>query len=131
MFVQRLKELRARDKLSQADLAKLLNVAAGTVGMWETNERNPDRAMLIKIADLFDVSLDSLVGRPTKEAKIENLLDGLSEEEIMHLSEQAEFYRYKKKLPPNEQAESHGLTNIGKDAEKIRFKREKRKQKEA
>lgn len=42
MFAQRLKELRARDKLSQAELAKLLNVAAGTVGMWETGERNPD-----------------------------------------------------------------------------------------
>ena len=52
MLVQRLKELRARDNLTQADLSKLLKVSTGTVGMWETGERGPDREMLIKIADL-------------------------------------------------------------------------------
>jgi len=131
VFIKRLKELRARDKLSQADLAKLLNVAAGTIGMWETGERNPDRMMLIKIADLFNVSLDYLAGRPTKEAIIEGLIDGLTEEEVMYLSEQAEFYRYRKKLPPETQADSAGLTDTGRNGIKPKFKGVKKKQKEA
>lgn len=63
MFSLQLKELRQQRNLSQKELAKILNVATGTVGNWEAGSREPDFSMAIKIADFFDVSLDRLLGR--------------------------------------------------------------------
>ena len=61
MFNERLKELRENKKISQAKLAKILDVAASTVSMWEAGNRNPDYFMLNKIAHFFNVSIDYLL----------------------------------------------------------------------
>lgn len=60
MFQFRLKELRGN--MSQADLATALNISRGAVGLWETGERQPKYETLIKIADLFNCSVDYLIG---------------------------------------------------------------------
>lgn len=60
MLSDRLKELRNKHKLTQAQFANIFNVSSGTIGMWETNKRTPDLEMLKKIANHFDVSLDYL-----------------------------------------------------------------------
>ena len=62
MFVERLKLLRKFTKVSQLELAKELNVAQSTVGMWETGKREPDFETLCKIAIYFDVTSDFLLG---------------------------------------------------------------------
>ena len=62
MFVERLKLLRKFAKISQLELAKELNVAQSTVGMWETGKREPDFETLCKIAIYFDVTSDFLLG---------------------------------------------------------------------
>lgn len=49
--------------MSQKDLADLLNVDRTTVAGWETKDRMPDVFLLIEIADVFDTTLDELVGR--------------------------------------------------------------------
>ena len=40
MFAQRLKQLRAENKMTQVQLAEKLGVSKGTVAMWETDKRN-------------------------------------------------------------------------------------------
>ncbi len=54
--------LRSERELTQRDLASLLNVSNGAVGMWETGKRQPDLNMLIVIAKFFNVSVDYLLG---------------------------------------------------------------------
>ena len=66
-FGNRLKSLRKTKNLTQEELAKLLNVAKGTVSNWENENRFPDKDMLNKIADTFKVSMDYLLGRTNEE----------------------------------------------------------------
>ncbi len=62
-FSLRIKELREERGLSQAKLARELNVGTGSVGMWESAGEIPPVKKLLVIADYFGVSLDYLVGR--------------------------------------------------------------------
>lgn len=61
MFGDKLKEIRKQNKLGQIELAKKLNVANGTISMWENNLRTPDLETIKKIANLFNVALSDLV----------------------------------------------------------------------
>jgi repressor LexA len=63
MFNEVLKSLRNKRGLTQESLANKLNVSPSTYGLWEQGRRTPEKNMLIKIADLFDVSVDDLLGR--------------------------------------------------------------------
>ena len=62
LFRERLKELRVERKLSQADLAKELNVSQRSITSWETGFRQPDFETLERIAKFFDVTTDYLLG---------------------------------------------------------------------
>ena len=53
--------LRTDAGLSQNDLAGMLNVSRQSVSKWETNTSVPDLDNLIKLAQIFGVSLDQLV----------------------------------------------------------------------
>ena len=59
----RLKELRRERHLSQVRLAMDLHLSQNTVSRYETGEREAGYAMLILLADYFDVSIDYLLGR--------------------------------------------------------------------
>ena len=60
---QRIKYLRKENNLSQDDLSVLLHVDRTTISEYELDNRIPNIYMLIRIADIFQVSLDYLVGR--------------------------------------------------------------------
>lgn len=62
---ERIAQLRKNRSMSQFQLAKTLNIATSTLGMYETNKRKPNMEMLEKLADFFGVSLDYLLGRET------------------------------------------------------------------
>ena len=68
MFQIILKELREREKLSQAKLAKMIGVAQSTVGMWENGKNKPEYETLLKISELFDVSTDYITGNSDSNA---------------------------------------------------------------
>jgi len=61
---ERLKLARGRVSLTQAQLAKILGITRGAVAQWETGVGVPATERLVIVADLFDVSLDWLLGRP-------------------------------------------------------------------
>jgi len=53
--------LRRDRQLSQAQLAEQLYVSRQAISKWEQGETTPDLETLVKLAALFEVSLDELV----------------------------------------------------------------------
>jgi transcriptional regulator with XRE-family HTH domain len=62
-FAQRLRDLRARENLTQQELADNTHIARSTLAMYEYGKRRPDFEILDKLADYFDVSFDYILGR--------------------------------------------------------------------
>lgn len=62
-FGQMLRYLRETKGISQAELAKKIGITSAAVGMYEQGKREPDIEKLKKLANYFDVSLDTLLGR--------------------------------------------------------------------
>ena len=62
-FHEKLKMLRKKKGLTQKDIADLVHVNRVTYTNWEKGNREPNFETLLKLADLFDVSLDWLFGR--------------------------------------------------------------------
>lgn len=54
-------EQRIKKNLSQGDLANLLNVSRQSVSKWENNNTVPDLEKMIKLSEIFEISLDELV----------------------------------------------------------------------
>lgn len=61
-----LKKLREENNMSQEMLARKLHIKRQTVSSYETGRSIPDIFILIKMADIFGVTLDQLVGRNIK-----------------------------------------------------------------
>ena len=59
----RLKFLREQKNITQQRLALELGINQNSLSRYETGQRQVDYAMLIKIADYFDVSVDFLLER--------------------------------------------------------------------
>lgn len=66
-----LKKLREVRKIPQKNLAETLGVGISTVAGWERDYRTPDLDMLVKLADFYNVSVDSLLGRQDFDAKVD------------------------------------------------------------
>lgn len=62
MFKDNLVYLRKMHKMSQEALADQLGVTRQTLSKWETGEAVPDIKKSKLLADIFEVSLDDLVG---------------------------------------------------------------------
>lgn len=56
-------ERRRLQGITQQELAKELGVTAAAVSKWERDQSLPDVYTLAKLADLFGVTLDELMGR--------------------------------------------------------------------
>ncbi len=59
----RLRELRRARNMTQLRLAIELNTNQNTISRYESGEREPGIAELIRLADYFNVSVDYLIGR--------------------------------------------------------------------
>lgn len=63
-FGKNLKELRKAKSMTQKELGELLNLSERIIGFYESDERFPRGGETLKeIADIFNVSIDSLLGR--------------------------------------------------------------------
>lgn len=67
MFCENLKSIRKAKGFTQDELAIRLNVVRQTISKWEKGLSVPDAEMLIRIAQIFEVSVSELLG-----AKFEN-----------------------------------------------------------
>lgn len=62
MFSENLKLLRKKKGLSQEELAVRLNIVRQTVSKWEKGLSVPDADLLVKLADVLEVSVAELLG---------------------------------------------------------------------
>lgn len=60
-FGDKIRFLRRKANMNQTELAKKLGVGTSTVGSWETNIREPDFRILVKLSEIFNVSIDYLL----------------------------------------------------------------------
>ena len=65
-FSVRLKQLRIDKHLTQAQVAKRIGVTASMVSSYETDIRLPSFDVMVRIADLFGVTIDYLLCREDK-----------------------------------------------------------------
>lgn len=61
LFPQQLKKYRTKLGMSQEDIADKLFISRQAISRWESGDATPDLTNLIKLTDIFDCSLDSLV----------------------------------------------------------------------
>ena len=79
---ENIKKLRVAHGLNQVEFAKILSVTLQCVSNWENDNVVPSIDMLCKIADVFGVSTDYLLGRSDKRV-IE--VSSLTDKQITHL----------------------------------------------
>ena len=75
----KLKELRKSRKLTQDEVAKTLNVSRATYNGYELGKYEPNIITLCRLAELFNVSLDELLGRDTRLINLASLEDNTRE----------------------------------------------------
>ena len=61
-FKERLKELRIERNLSQLEIANILNMSKMAISHWEKGRSEPCIEQLKILANLFNVTIDYLVG---------------------------------------------------------------------
>ena len=64
----KIKQLRLHAGMTQEQLAAKLGISAQSVSKWENNSAVPELEKLIKMAQIFGITIDELVTGETKEA---------------------------------------------------------------
>jgi transcriptional regulator with XRE-family HTH domain len=103
---ERLKSSRENKNFKQNKIAELLDIHNSTLAKYESGDREPDTKTLIRLADLYEVSLEWLIAGkssrltntytvdPTRDfLAIEGLKYELTQEEAEHLKESLEMFR--------------------------------------
>lgn len=57
---QNIRSLRRKRQASQEDLAETIGVTVQAISKWETGKANPDLMLLPKLAEYFEITIDSL-----------------------------------------------------------------------
>lgn len=65
---ERIYKLRTEKEMSQSELADALEVSRQSISKWETNGSVPELDKMVKLSEIFDVSLDELI---TGKEKVE------------------------------------------------------------
>lgn len=63
MFPEILKELRKAAEMTQLALARRLHYAQNTICNWEKRKKQPSIQAMAQIAEIFDVSIEYLIGK--------------------------------------------------------------------
>lgn len=82
-FSETLKELMAKRNMSQPELADILGVSRVSISKYQNGKAFPDYAALVKIAEVFNVTTDYLLGRKDAEKHFFDKTVDLGEEQLM------------------------------------------------
>ena len=77
-----IRRLRLQRGLNQVMLAEKMNVTKQCVSNWENDNVLPSIEALVRLADLFGVSTDFLLGR---ESRVSLDITNLTEEQVAHI----------------------------------------------
>ena len=61
-YVERIKQLRKEDGITQTRLAEKIGVSQSAIDLWESGARVPNAIAVIKLAEYFQVTTDYLLG---------------------------------------------------------------------
>jgi len=100
-LIKNLAKLRKEAGMSQLELAEKLGVSQQTVSKYERGIREPDNATLVKLSEIFNCSIDYLLGRTNIKDPIETIAahhDGeeWTEEELEEIERFKEFVKMKR-----------------------------------
>lgn len=93
-FGEKLRALRTDAGMTQAELARRLSITKSVVSYYELSERTPSPDILIKLADIFHVTTDYLLGIDHK--KVIDVSD-LTDEDMRFILVTIETLRRKNK----------------------------------
>lgn len=91
-FGKRLKALRTQAGMTQLQLSKHIGVTKSVISFYELQERAPSPEVLVKLASVFRVSTDYLLGLDKHETLD---ISGISETDVALLRALAERLRNK------------------------------------
>lgn len=97
MFNENLRKMRQKMNITQAALAKKLDVSSSTIGMYEQGRREPDSKMLMKMSELFGVSVDYLLSSKRSVALTQSAND-LADRVTDVLRDKKKFENYGSKV---------------------------------
>ena len=63
----RIRELRKTRGMTMKQLGEVVGLAESTISQYETGKRQPDNETLLKLGELFEVTVDYLLGAAQKE----------------------------------------------------------------
>ena len=102
-----IKSLRTKKKMTQEELAELLGTTSKSVSRWEQSLTYPDISLLPFIANIFEVTVDDLLGvESIKQDEYVNELKKQADQYAMNNDYENELKLWKeayKKLPNNEE----------------------------
>lgn len=59
--MNRIKQLREDNQITQEELAKKLNLSKGIISLYEKEERKPSLEILVKLSEIFNCSIDYIL----------------------------------------------------------------------
>ena|SRR5690554_355857 len=74
MFSENLKNLRKQKGLSQEELAERLHVVRQTISKWEKGLSIPDANLLIRISEIFETPVSTLLGDTVEQSEDKNIV---------------------------------------------------------
>lgn len=98
LFGKRFKCFRLLAGYSQEEAANKLCVSRSTLACYETNRFDPPIATLIKMSQLYNQSIDYLLGSPSMYARVEKRMDRTYRELVNRLKQPTFDYEEIKKL---------------------------------
>lgn len=66
-----LREIRKSKKLTMKELGAKVGVSESAISQYETGKREADYATLVKLADIFNCTVDDILGRELEKPSIE------------------------------------------------------------
>ncbi len=73
-IAQNIRALRKQHSFTQEQLSEVLGVTASAVYKWESGQTVPEVKMLMELADLFEISVDTLLGYDRQNENVDNRL---------------------------------------------------------
>lgn len=89
---KRLKQLRTQKNLTQKQVADRVGLAVSAISSYESGIRYPSYQTLVKLASMYHVSCDYLIGIPSSRTLD---VSGLADEEIEVISQTVDLFRNK------------------------------------
>ena len=86
-----LKSLREEKKMTQEQLAEIVNVSNRTISRWENGKNLPDLSIIVQLSEIFDVKFSEIVN-----AKRESECESMEEKEKGAILQLAQMYRKEK-----------------------------------